>query len=94
MHPEDSIQTPKANGCMRHFRKCCGNLPYLRCKFLKELKELQKQVSKEVCCCEGEGGQAVARVLNDNTGCIQMFALVCAALLLVSFCFFWRQRHK
>lgn len=76
MHAEDSIQRPKANGCVRHFGWWCGNSPYLTCKFLQELKEPEKQVSKEVCCCVGEGGRADGRVgvraLNDNTGGIQI----------------------
>lgn len=58
VHAEDSIQRPKANGCVRHFGWWCGNSPYLTCKFLQELKEPEKQVSKEVCCCVGEGGRA------------------------------------
>lgn len=37
--------------------RCCGNLPHLRCKFHTELKEPEKQVSEEVCCCVGERGR-------------------------------------
>lgn len=74
MYAEDSIQGPKADGCVTSFRQCCGNLAYLRCKCLKELKEREEQVSEEVCCSTGEGGRA----LNDNTEAIQLLAPVFA----------------
>lgn len=66
---EDSIQRPRQMVGVR----CSGNSPYLRCKFLKELKEPEKQVSKEVCCCVGEQGRERGwLLLNDNTGCIEI----------------------
>lgn len=46
-----------------------GILPYLRCKFLPELKDPGKQVSEEVCYCVGvfREGVRVQWGLNDNT---------------------------
>lgn len=86
---EDSFQRPKANGWVRRAGRCCGNSPYLRCKCLKELKEPEKQVSEEVCCCVGERG-AGEKALNDNTGGIEIQCVhshpVCVAFLLLSCC--------
>lgn len=64
---EDLIQGPKANGRLRRFGRRCGNLPHLRCKFPPRAERA------------GETGvrgsvllRAGVKLLNDNTGCIEL----------------------
>lgn len=58
----------------------CGNLPHLRCKFLAELKEPEKQVSEGSVLRRGAG----VRPLNDNTGRIEIPSLCGNSCLPVS----------
>lgn len=74
--------------------RSCGNLHHLRCKFLAELKEPEKQVSDgSVWRAVAVAAAEAARLLNDNTGGIESRSLDSRGLVSVQgdtergFCF-------